>query len=163
MARPSLMSLNFISARLRIFLFLLKIIKNIYFWQHLSYTQCFGSGSGWICIIWPDPDPLQETLSGTEKQKKSWYTYIKINQNYKNIIFFYRNHLFSLIYVNNKLVNYKEKKTSLSFIHLQKYFFLKIGICSDPELNPEPDPDPLSRKRNTAYTHINITMYVTLY
>ena len=28
--------------------------------------QCFGSGSGWIRIIWPgpgpDPDPLQETL-----------------------------------------------------------------------------------------------------
>jgi len=26
--------------------------------------QCFGSGSGWIRIIWsdPDPDPYQETL-----------------------------------------------------------------------------------------------------
>ena len=24
--------------------------------------QCFGSGSGWIRIIWSDPDPYQETL-----------------------------------------------------------------------------------------------------
>ena len=27
-----------------------------------NFYQCFGSGSGWIRIIRPDPDPFQETL-----------------------------------------------------------------------------------------------------
>jgi len=32
--------------------------------EYIGCYQCFGSGSGWIRIIWPgpDPDPLQETL-----------------------------------------------------------------------------------------------------
>ena len=38
--------------------------------------QCFGSGSGWIRIIWsdPDPDPYQETLIWIRVA-------LKINQN----------------------------------------------------------------------------------
>ena len=37
-----------------------------------AYYQCFGSGSGWIRIIGPDPDldPLQETLIWIRVQKK---------------------------------------------------------------------------------------------
>ena len=39
---------------------------------HLHYYQCFGSGSGsgWIRIIWPDPDPLQETFIRIRVVKK---------------------------------------------------------------------------------------------
>ena len=33
--------------------------------------QCFGSGSGWIRIIGPDPDPLQETLIWIRVPKKN--------------------------------------------------------------------------------------------
>ena len=36
-----------------------------------SCEQCFGSGSGWIRIIWPDPDPLQETLIWIRVVKKN--------------------------------------------------------------------------------------------
>ena len=33
--------------------------------------QCFGSGSDWIRIIGPDPDPLQETFIWIRVPKKS--------------------------------------------------------------------------------------------
>ena len=36
-----------------------------------SLKQCFGSGSGWIRIIWPDPDPLQEKLIWIRVAKKN--------------------------------------------------------------------------------------------
>ena len=72
-----------------------------------------------IRIIWQDPDPLKKMLIRIRVAKK---TNIKINQNYKNIIFFL-NHWFCLIYVNNKLigkVSYNKKNIVMSFIHLQK-------------------------------------------
>ena len=34
-------------------------------------VQCFGSGSGWIRIIWPDPDPLQEEFIWIRVVKKN--------------------------------------------------------------------------------------------
>ena len=60
-------------------------------------NQCFGSGFGSsrIRIIWPDPDPIQET--------------------YKNIIFKKRNHPFCLININNKVINYKKKHRIKSY------------------------------------------------
>ena len=40
--------------------------KKNYIINNKYWRQCFGSGSGWIRIIWPgpdpDPNPLQETL-----------------------------------------------------------------------------------------------------
>ena len=43
------------------------------FW--ITFFQCCGSGSGWIRIIWPDPDSLYETMKriryGSEKQIKN--------------------------------------------------------------------------------------------
>ena len=69
-------------------------------------------------------------------QKKSCQTNTKINQNYKNIIFFLRNHLFYLVYVNNKLIIYK------------KEFLKKIGIRIKNQIrtpgsgSADPGPDP---------------------
>ena len=42
----------------------------IYCSKWLRLTQCFGYGSGWIRIIWPVPDPLQETLIRIRVAKK---------------------------------------------------------------------------------------------
>ena len=40
--------------------------------EKINYLyQCFGSGSGWIRIIWPDPNPLQETLIRIRVAKKN--------------------------------------------------------------------------------------------
>ena len=35
-----------------------------YAFDQKLYFSVYGSGSGWIRIIWPDPDPFQETLIG---------------------------------------------------------------------------------------------------
>ena len=71
-----------------------------------GFNPCFGSGSisGRICIIWPDPDPLQET----------WI--IKITKVIRIGIFFFKNKLFSFIHMNNKHIN--DKKVVLSIISL---------------------------------------------
>ena len=55
---------------------------------HTIY-QCFGSGSGSgrIRIISPDPDPHQGNVDLDPGSKKNR---IQINQNYKNIIFFFK-------------------------------------------------------------------------
>ena len=81
------------------------------------------------------------------------YTKIKqqINQNYKNIILFLRNHLFCLIYVNNKLKITTTKNIVMSFIPFsekyQEIFLNFFDFWSDPESNPGQEPDPYSRKR----------------
>ena len=38
--------------------------------EYIYIYQCFGSGSGSIRIIWPDPDPHQETLIWIRVPKK---------------------------------------------------------------------------------------------
>ena len=66
-------------------------------WGSYSESLCFGSGSVWIRCIWPGPDPypLEEMLINCDEL-------VQINQNYKNIIFLKKNHLFCLIYVNDR-------------------------------------------------------------
>ena len=102
--------------------------------------------------IWLDPYHLagsgSRSTSGNvdldpSSKNKSWLTNTKIHQNYKNIIFLLRNHLFCWIYVNNQVINYKKKKTSLWVLYIyRKKSKNKIGVC-----DPPPDPDPLCRKR----------------
>ena len=84
----------------------------------LYLSQCFGSGSGSgrIRIIGqdpdpdPDPDPYQDTLIWIRVPKKNRdklaYKSTKI---IKILFFFKRNHLFCLIFVNNKLKITKKK------------------------------------------------------
>jgi len=64
-------------------------------------------------------------------KKKTGYTRIPTNQpNYKNIIFFERNHLFCLIYTNDKL-KITTKSIVMSFKpYTEKVKKKKIGICS---------------------------------
>ena len=70
---------------------------------------CFGAG--WIRIIWPDPDPLQKALIRIRVGKKIVINYeTEKSTKFRRIKFFKkRNHLFSLIYVNNELINQKKK------------------------------------------------------
>ena len=69
---------------------------------------------------------------------------------YKNTIFLKRNHLFFLIYANNKL---KITKNLIPDNLIQKKLRRKnwnlFDFRSDPDPDPEPfpDPDPSSRKR----------------
>ena len=48
------------------------ILLFIYVYETITDTfhQCFGSGSGRIRIIWPDPDPYQGTLIWIQVPKK---------------------------------------------------------------------------------------------
>ena len=79
--------------------------------------------------IWLDPYHLagsgSRSTSGNvdldpSSINKSWLTNTKIHQNYKNIIFLLRNHLFCWIYVNNQVINYKKKKTSLWVLYIYR-------------------------------------------
>ena len=76
--------------------------------KYLYYMPCFGAG--WIRIIWPDPDPLQKALIRIRVGKKIVINYeTEKSTKFRRIKFFKkRNHLFSLIYVNNELINQKK-------------------------------------------------------
>ena len=77
-----------------------------------GYIQCFGSGSGWIRIIWPGPDPdqLQETLI--------WIRVAKNNSG-------------KLGYNSTKIKEYKKKNSLIT----KK----KIQNNNATELDPDPD------------------------
>ena len=51
----------------KLFFLILNNFKIILAWD---FPQCFGSGSGRIRIIWPDPDPYQEMLIWIRVPKK---------------------------------------------------------------------------------------------
>ena len=52
-----------------------------------SPSLSFGSGSGRIRIIWPDPDPLQKTWIRIRVAKKIVINSHKNQPNYNNIFF----------------------------------------------------------------------------
>ena len=114
--------------------------KNRRLYQKISLikNQCFGSGSGRIRIIRPDPDPLKETLIWIRVPKKSSDKLAYKSTNLKK-----KNHLFCLIYANIKLKITTKKNIVISFKPYRKNF-KKFGISSDFRSDPEPDPDPLS-------------------
>ena len=79
----------------------------------------------WIRTIWPDPDPLQETLIRIRVAKKNRDKLtLKSTKNIRIYFFFFRNHLFCFIYVNNKLIN--KKKTSLRVIPFTEKYRKKL-------------------------------------
>ena len=54
----------------------------------LLKKQCFGSGSGWIRIIGPDPDPLHETLIRIRVAKNNHDNFAYKSTKYKYNFFF---------------------------------------------------------------------------
>ena len=94
---------------------------------------CFGAG--WIRIIWPDPDPLQKALIRIRVGKKIVINYeTEKSTKFIRIKFFKkRNHLFSLIYVNNELINQKKKTSIMSFIQVQIADTYIISVSKPPE------------------------------
>ena len=108
----------------------------------IIFVQCFGSGSGWIRTIWPDP--LQETLIRIRVAKENRDKQYKIQTNYKNIIFFERNHFLCLIYVNNKLKLQKKHRYEFYKFTEKK---MEFGRWLESAPDPEPDPDQLSWNR----------------
>jgi len=118
-------------------------IKN----HHMKH-QCFGPGSGWIRIIWPDPDPLQETLIWIRVAKnKSWWTHIQINQSCKNIYIFFcqrYNDVFLLklwAYYSRILNKISDFNLGWFVCEFNTIYFLLPGSRSTfPEVDPDPDP-----------------------
>ena len=62
-------------------------------------NQCYESG--FSRFIWAEPEPLHvKWILIQEGSKKSWVVLRKINQNFNNLKFFYKNFLF-FIFINN--------------------------------------------------------------
>ena len=79
------------------------------------FCQCFWSGDGWIRIIWPDPDPLQETSIRIQVAK------IVRNSHTNQPTLLENNSLKNcLIYVENKLKITTTKNWNLFYSHESK-------------------------------------------
>ena len=76
-------------------------VFRIRIWSDLYHLAGSGSTSGNV-------DPASKKNRNKLK--------LKINQNYKNI-FIFLNHLFCLIHMNNKLINYKQTKNIVMIYH----------------------------------------------
>ena len=60
----------------------------------------------------PDPGSIRKIVINSQK----------INQNYKNIIFFFKKSLFCSINMNNKIINYNKKHLYEYYIFYRKKF-----------------------------------------
>ena len=94
-------------------------------------------GSAQIRFISADPDPLHEADPGIKKSRE---IHIKIDQNYKNVLFFLKTSLFCLKHMNKLINNIKHRfKYYNLYSQLRRSCIFILGSVISQKGSADPD------------------------